>query len=133
MNSRENRRDVRRKNFRLLQGLLITLYKYESSKTHLCQDELAALGIKRSGMNLRLENELDSGPDFCIPFPSDAIDKAFDKAFVDDAYPDIGPPKWVPYHHVLQNPFDSAHELGRVLVHYLGYQDYDWDLIASTK
>lgn len=133
MNSQQKQRDVRTKNFKQLREILITLCKYPSSKTHLCQDELTTIGIKRSEMNLQSENELDSGPIFCIPFPSDEIDNAFDKALVDDAYPEVGRPEWAPYTPDLQGIFDSAHELGRLLLHYLGCQSYDWDLIASTK
>lgn len=133
MNSLQNRRDIRTKNFRHLRKILLTLNSYQSSKTHMSQDELTAIGIKRSELNLESKNELDSGPIFCIPFPSDAIDGAFDKAFVDEAYPDVSRPKWARYTPKLQGIFDSAHELGRLLVRYLGCRAYDEDLIASTK
>ena len=133
MDSRQKRREIRTKTFSHLREILITLKCYEPSKTHLCEDELAAICVKRSRLNLESENDLDSGPIFCIPFPADAIDGAFDKAFFRDAYPDVGPPKWAPYNPELQGTFDSAHELGRLLLQYLGCRSYDWDLMASTK
>lgn len=41
------------------------------------------------------ENEYDSGPRFCTPFPSGAIGAAFENAFVDEAYLDESEPEWL--------------------------------------
>lgn len=94
------------------------LYKYQSFITHLCLVELTAIGIKWSEMSIQSENELDSGSIFCIPLPSDKIDNAFDKAIVDDAYPEVGRPDRSPYTPDLQGTFDLAAELGRMLPKY---------------
>lgn len=125
-------RAIRRKNFEHLSQLKTVLY--ESSTLDLCQDDLTTLGIKwSSDMDLRSENGPGSGPRFSIPFPSDAIDGAFDKAFVDEGYEDVAQPTWPPYTPELQDTFYSALQLGLTLLQYLGCRAYDCQLIASTK
>lgn len=131
MNSRQHRRDIRRKNFQQLRPIRTALY--ESDTLHLSQSDLTTLGIKWSEMDLQSESELGSGPRFCTPFPSDAIDRAFDKVFIDEAYEDVGQPEWPRYTPELQNTFYSALQIGLNLLRYLGCRSYDWSLIASTK
>lgn len=130
MDSQQTRKEARFRNAEQLMRIRDALYPV--STLHLCQDDLTALGIKWSKMELQ-ENELDSGPRFCTPFPSDAIGAAFEKAFVDENYPDVCQPGWCPYTPEIQDAFYSALQLGEKMLQYLGDQGCDWHLIASTK
>lgn len=131
MSNRQHQRDIRNKNFVKLRRIRTALYK--SSTLHLCQADLAALEIKTSEMKLRSENELDSGPRFCTPFPSDEIDKAFQKAFIIEAYVEESQHEWPLYNPELQDTYCSALQLGVKMLQYLGSRIWDEDLIASTK
>ncbi|MCJ1464543.1 hypothetical protein MMC07_003156 [Pseudocyphellaria aurata] len=131
MTSQQDRRDVRNGHFKQL--LLINKALHKSSTPYLCQVELINLGIKRSKMDLRPEDKPDSGPRFCTLFPSDAIDKTIEKAFVDEEYEDEGPPEWFPPDPVLYDANYAACQMGNLMLKYLGFRGFDWNMIASTK
>lgn len=79
-------------------------------------------------MDIHSEKKLDSSQPFCNPFPSDAIDGAFD-----NAYEDVSQPEWPPYPAELQNTFYSALQVGLTLLDCLECRGCDLDLITSTK
>lgn len=132
MNSRRSRKEARCKSYKQL-SLLKTALR-ESSTLYMSQSDLSILGIKWSEMDLQSENESDSGPRFCAPLSSEAIDRAFDETFeVGKVYEDGGQPNWATYTPELQTTYYSALQLGKLLLEYLGCRDYDWNLITSTN
>lgn len=84
-------------------------------------------------MDLKSDNELDSGPRFCTPLASDAIDMAIHRAFPYEDEIDAVQTGLAPYDLKFSGPFYSALQLGEMMLSHLGSRTFEEDMIMATK
>ncbi|MCJ1462255.1 hypothetical protein MMC07_000855 [Pseudocyphellaria aurata] len=131
MESRLRRRRVREETWKQL-SLIRTALLDDSSMIHLCHDDLTALGIKQSAMDLTSDNEHDSGPRFCTPFASDAIATVIDTAFGPWSESDVEYTALGTYNLEYWGAYHSAAQVGNMMLRYMGNRAFDPNMFALT-
>ena len=118
----------RRKAYNELSQLLAKLDP--PSPKSLSQDELQLLGIECNVMALLPQGHRDAHPLFCKLVPSQIMDQAFDRTFVDE---DTIPP-WPDYMPTFSSRFYPAYSIGLTLLDYtMSGQEIREPLIPNKK